>query len=61
MQLKHGLISVDDHIQEPPDLWTERLPKSRWGNRVPHLQRAADGDRWLADGQILLALHGIDL
>jgi len=55
MQLKHGLISVDDHIQEPPDLWTERLPKSRWGNRVPHLQRAADGDRWLADGQILLA------
>ena len=56
MQLKHGLISVDDHVQEPPDLWTSRLSKDRWGDRVPHLERTAAGvERWVLDGQVLLA------
>ena len=32
------IISVDDHVVEPPDLWTERLPKSL-GDRVPHVVR----------------------
>ncbi len=55
MKLKYGLISVDDHVQEPPNLWTERLAKSRWGDSAPHLERAADGrERWVVDGQILL-------
>jgi len=55
MQLKYGLISVDDHVQEPPDLWTRRLSKNRWGDRIPHLQRAADGtEQWVVDGQVLL-------
>ena len=54
MQLKYGLISVDDHIQEPPDLWTERLSKGKWGDRVPRLERGSDGtERWVADGRIL--------
>src|SRR5436190_1072669 len=49
------LISVDDHVQEPPDLWTQRLSRSRWGDRIPHLQQEADGsEHWVADGQILL-------
>src|SRR5437879_5308696 len=48
-----ALISVDDHVQEPPDLWTRRLPKGRWGDRIPHVERSADGtDRWLIDGAI---------
>lgn len=55
MQLKYGLISVDDHVQEPPNLWTQRLSKTRWGERVPHLERIADGsDRWVVDNQVLL-------
>lgn len=55
MELKYGLISVDDHIQEPPDLWTLRLSRSRWDDRIPHLERASDGtDRWVVDGQVLL-------
>src|SRR6266481_712671 len=55
MQLKYGLISVDDHVQEPPELWTQRLSKSRWRERVPHLERTADGtERWVVDGQVLL-------
>jgi len=55
MQLKYGLISVDDHIQEPPDLWTQRLSRDRWGERIPHLERASDGtEQWVVDGQLLL-------
>ncbi|HEX6007987.1 MAG TPA: hypothetical protein VFY80_08485, partial [Burkholderiales bacterium] len=55
MELKYGFISVDDHVQEPPDVWTARLPRGRWGSRVPHLERALDGaEHWVVDGKILL-------
>ncbi len=48
-------ISVDDHVQEPPDLWTSRLSKSAWGERIPHLEPATGGaERWVVDGQVLL-------
>ena len=32
------IISVDDHVVEPPDLWTSRLP-SRFRERGPRLVR----------------------
>jgi uncharacterized protein len=55
MQLKYGLISVDDHVQEPPDLWTQRLSKNRWRDRIPHLERTGDGtEQWIVDGRLLL-------
>lgn len=54
MEVKHGFISVDDHVQEPPEVWTQRLSKSRWGNRLPHVERQDNGtERWVVDGQIL--------
>src|SRR6202042_2644823 len=36
------IISVDDHVVEPPDLWTSRLPKSLH-DRVPHVRRELGG------------------
>jgi predicted TIM-barrel fold metal-dependent hydrolase len=55
MHLKYGFISVDDHVQEVPDLWTTRLSKKAWGDRIPHIERAQDGaERWVVDGHILL-------
>ena len=55
MQLKYGLISVDDHVQEPPNLWTQRLSKTHWSELVPHLERMADGsERWVVNHQVLL-------
>lgn len=54
-----SLISVDDHVQETPDLWSQRLSKSKWGDRIPHLATQPDGtQRWVADGQ-LLPLPGV--
>src|SRR5438093_13451904 len=56
--VKHALISVDDHVQEPPDLWTSRLSKSKWGDRIPHLELVADGaEQWVLDGQVLMDGH----
>lgn len=48
------IISVDDHVQETPDLWTSRLSKSKWGDRIPHLQRTNGAEHWVVDGQVLL-------
>lgn len=55
IELKHGVISVDDHVQEPPDLWTSRMSKRKWGDRIPHIERASNGtERWVLDDQVLL-------
>jgi predicted TIM-barrel fold metal-dependent hydrolase len=54
MQLRYGFISVDDHVQEPPDLWTKRLSKNRWGDRVPRIERDNGVERWVVDGKVLL-------
>jgi predicted TIM-barrel fold metal-dependent hydrolase len=38
-----------------PDLWTERLAKTKWRDRAPHIERTADGaEHWILDGQVLL-------
>ena len=41
----YRIISSDDHIVEPPDLWTSRIePKFR--DRAPHVVRLEDGSDW---------------
>ena len=32
-----GIIDVDTHVAEPNDLWTSRLYRAPWGDRVPHV------------------------
>ncbi len=32
-------ISVDEHVQEHPELWTKRLSRARWGDRIPHIEK----------------------
>lgn len=52
MELKHGFISAQDHVQEPPDTWTKRMSKEKFGDRIPHIERQADGsERWVVDGK----------
>jgi predicted TIM-barrel fold metal-dependent hydrolase len=49
-------ISTDDHVQEHPEVWTKRLPKSKWGERIPQLKRLPDGtEAWMVDGRRVLA------
>ena len=45
------LVSVDDHVCEPPDMWEGRL-SSQWKDRAPKLVHKADGsDVWVFEGQ----------
>jgi predicted TIM-barrel fold metal-dependent hydrolase len=40
------LISVDDHVIEPPHVWTERLP-SRWRDVAPRLEVVDGVETWI--------------
>ena len=52
-------ISVDEHVQEHPDVWTKRLSAAKWGERIPHVAKNADGkERWLIDGR-QIAMAGV--
>jgi predicted TIM-barrel fold metal-dependent hydrolase len=54
-----SFISVDEHIQETPDLWTQRLSKAKWGDRVPRIGKNSSGaERWFVDGHEL-AMNGV--
>jgi predicted TIM-barrel fold metal-dependent hydrolase len=45
------LISVDDHVLEPPNVWTDRVP-SKDRDRAPRLVVDDDGmDFWVYDGK----------
>ena len=36
------LVSVDDHICEPPDMWQQHL-SAKWKNRAPRFVTKEDG------------------
>ncbi len=45
----YRLISADSHVNEPPDLWTSRVPVE-FRDRAPRMERFDDGDAWILDG-----------
>jgi uncharacterized protein len=48
------LISTVDYVVEHPEVWTWRLSKSRWGDRIPHIEYSSqEGDAWVVDGRRL--------
>lgn len=48
------VISAVDRVVEHPEVWAQRLSKSKWGERIPHIERRADGtDTWVIDGRII--------
>ena len=49
----YRIISSDNHVMEPVDLWTSRA-ESKFKDRVPHLERLEQGDWWIWDGLKLL-------
>ena len=48
---EYRLISADSHINEPPDLWRDRLP-ARYRDRAPHIERFDEGDAWVMEGAL---------
>jgi predicted TIM-barrel fold metal-dependent hydrolase len=45
----YRLIDADSHVNEPPDLWTSRVPSAH-RDRVPRMQRFEQGDAWVMEG-----------
>jgi predicted TIM-barrel fold metal-dependent hydrolase len=43
------LIDADAHINEPPDLWTSRVP-AEFRDRAPRIERLERGDAWVMEG-----------
>ena len=41
-----AVISADSHIQEPPELFLERLPK-KFRHLAPRLEQREDGSRYM--------------
>jgi uncharacterized protein len=45
----YQLISADSHVNEPPDLWTDRVPAAL-RDRAPRIERFEAGDAWVIEG-----------
>ncbi len=54
---RHLIISVDDHLVEPPDLFTKRLPK-KYVDRGPRVVEEEGREYWLIDGGLELNVGG---
>jgi predicted TIM-barrel fold metal-dependent hydrolase len=54
MTSKNLFISVDEHVQEHPEVWTRRMAAAKWGKRIPRIEEKSDGtERWVIDGREL--------
>jgi predicted TIM-barrel fold metal-dependent hydrolase len=47
--ITYPIVDCDAHVNEPPDLWLERLP-SKWKDRAPQVRHDDNGDLWIFDG-----------
>jgi hypothetical protein len=47
--IDYPVIDCDSHVNEPPDLWQERVP-AKWKERAPRVDHLENGDMWIFDG-----------
>lgn len=53
----YKVISSDNHVHEPSDLWTDRI-ESKFKDRSPHIEHMEDGDWWVCDGRKVVGTGG---
>ena len=51
LKMKYGVVSADDHVQEAPDVWTNRMSKTKFGDEIPHIIDLPDGSQTWALGR----------
>jgi predicted TIM-barrel fold metal-dependent hydrolase len=52
MEVKFGVISTDDHLQEAPDVWTSRMSTAKFGDDIPQIVTMPDDtESWIVAGQ----------
>ena len=53
LELKFGVVSTDEHIQEDRDVWTNRMSAARFGDDIPHIAELPDGtEHWFIRGEL---------
>jgi predicted TIM-barrel fold metal-dependent hydrolase len=50
VDMREWIISVDDHVVEPPDLWLDRLPRQHH-DAAPHVVRDEGREHWVYEGK----------
>ena len=53
----YKVISSDDHVYEPSDLWTSRIG-AKFGDRCPQVVREEGEDWWYCGGEKILGFEG---
>jgi predicted TIM-barrel fold metal-dependent hydrolase len=53
----YRVISQDNHVIEPYDLWTSRA-ESKYAWRMPHIESLDEGDYWFCDGHKIGKVDG---
>jgi len=51
----YRVISSDNHVVEPVDLWSSR-GESKFKDRLPHVERLEAGDWWVCDGMKVMPI-----
>ena len=51
----YRIISADDHVVEPPDLWTSRV-EPEFRDRAPRITRMDDGDWWVVQDVLMTSM-----
>ncbi len=50
--MKHHVISTDDHLQERPGVWLDRMSEKKWGDKIPQIKIGEDGkEHWYVYGE----------
>ena len=49
----YRVISSDNHVVEPDDLWASRT-ESKFRDRAPHIEQQDERDVWVCDGRVVL-------
>ncbi len=48
-RLPYRIVSADQHINEPPDLWAKRVSR-KYKDRAPKMKRFELGEAWIIEG-----------
>ena len=46
--IDYPILDADSHVNEPPTLWTERLP-AKFQQRAPRVEKRGEGEIWVFD------------
>jgi predicted TIM-barrel fold metal-dependent hydrolase len=53
-QVKNLLISTDDHLVEPPEMFEGRVP-AKFGDAIPHVVERDGMEYWLVEGELVMS------